>query len=601
MTNRRKKWGVAVAVAVAASALATTASAAGKPAAKSKYGGELTVGIHDTYSTFCVGTIPNHSALGGFRAMYEQLFERTASGEYVGLLASSATPNADYTQWTIKIRQGITFHDGSTLDADVVKLNIDLHSGLYYAQNKASGVSPLFGTPGAGYASTGYGVNSNIINVAKTGDYEIRIDLDHAQNDFIGVLYRAGRYVIRAKSQLTTEDGKSPSATCGSKPVGTGPFKYVSHTTDSIVLEKNTSYWRRNPLNNDKLPYLDKVTFVNIKEPVQRSGAVRSGTVDIAQFPSSDGTFVKDLMQRKSVVTGYKAAPLWYGSWVPNVNKSGSLFKYKNCRLGVAYAIDWNEFNKVRYKGVGTVSGSIVTKGHPMFTTNGAPKYDPAVAKDYVAKCKQDLGGVDPGWSLYADTSNKSVRDAEFLQKYLSDAGFKMGPIDTKEASQHIIDIYANAFGVTQKTLTQGTPAEGGDSAYVSIFFASSAFPKGHKSPVASMIVPVTSKGVTTQTPVGAYYSKVIALSNVDDPKIDELISAAQAEKTKAGAAAKWKLMTTYLMEEGYQIPTVHGTFYTFVNKKSKLMGIGKLPIVKGKSPQIVTNKGLDITGLYFG
>jgi ABC-type transport system substrate-binding protein len=586
MTSRRKKWGIAVAVAVAASAMATSTQAAGTPAAKSKYGGELNIGIHDTYSTWCVGTIPNHSALGGFRAIYEQLFERTSKGEYVGLLASSGTPNADFTQWTIKIRQGIKFHDGSVLNADVVKLNIDLHSGLYSAQNKD--VSATFATPGRGYASTGYGVNANIMNVAKMGEYEIRIDLNQSQNDFLGVLYRAGRYVIRSKSQLVTEDGKSPSPTCGTKPVGTGPFKYVSNTTEQLIVEKNTEYWRTNPANGDKLPYLDRINFINVKEPLQRSTAVRSGTVDIALFPSSDGTFVKDLSKRKSVVTGYRAAYQWFGSWVPNINKANSIFKFKNCRLGVAHAIDWKKFNEVRYKGVGIFSGSIVAKGHPMFTTKGAPKYAPQVAKDYVSKCKADLGGVDPGWSLYADTSSKSIKDAEFLEGYLKAAGFKMGSTDIKEASQHIIDIYANSFGVTQKTLTQGTPAEGGDSAYVSIFFASSAYPTGHKSPVAA-------------TATGKYYSKVIALSNVDDPKIDTLISAAQSAKPGAAANAKWKEMTTYLMEEGYQIPTVHGTFFTFVNNKSKIRGIGRLSLGNGKTPEIVTNKGLDLTGLYFG
>ena len=52
-------------------------------------------------------------------------------------------------------------------------------------------------------------------------------------------------------------------------------------------------------------------------------------------------------------------------------------------------------------------------------------------------------------------------------------------------------------------------------------------------------------------------------------------------------------------MEHGYLIPSVHVNFYTFVNNAKKLGGIGKLQITKGKTPQTVTNKGLDWTGIW--
>lgn len=583
-SRRVRRWGAALAVAIVGSVVATsTGQAASKPSTKAKYGGDIVVGIGDTFPGFCVSQIPNHSALGGFRLIYEQLFERTVAGEYVGALAESGTPNADFTQWTIKLRQGIKFHNGEAFNADAVKLNIDLNSGLYNAQN--SSAPAAFREPGKGYASTGYGVNANIINVAKVDDYTIRIDLNESQNDFLGVLYRAGRYIMRAPAQLRTATG-APEPTCASKAIGTGPYTLVSWTPDSLNVTKNADYWRRHPVNGDKLPYIDNITFINVKEPSQRAAAVRKGTIDAGSFSSSDGTFILDLAKRKSLVTQYKAQPLWFGSWVPNINKTGSIFTSKNCRLAVGYAIDWNAYNKVRLKGLGIVSGSIVTKGHPMFNLENAPKYNVTAAKDYVAKCKTDMGKTDVGWALYADTSTSSQNHEKFLRKYLNDAGFTMLNPDVKEAGQHIGDIYANSFGVTQKTLTQGTPAEGGDSAYVSIFYRSSAFPTGHKSPVAA-------------TAIGKYYSKVIALSNTNDTKIDQLISAAQAATTNAAANAKWREMTAYLQGEGYQLPTVHGTFWTFVNNKAKLRGIGQLPIIKGKTPQVVTNKGLDWTGIW--
>ncbi len=578
--------GVALAIAVAGSAVTASGTHAASNPSKGKYGGEVTVGIADTFPGFCVANIPNHTALGGFRLIYEQLFERTTKGEYVGSLAKSGVPNANFTEWTISLREGISFHDGAPFNADAVKLNIDLNAGLYNVENPSA--PSAFREPGKGYASTGIGVNANIVKVVKVDNLTLKITLNSPQNDFLGVMYRAGRYVMRAPSQLVAPDG-SPSASCAKIPVGTGPFKFESNPSpDELNVVKNENYWRKNPNNGDKLPYLDKVSFINIKEPSQRAAAVRKGTVDAASFDGSAGTFVKDLMNRKSAVKYYESKPVWFGHYIPNVLRKDSPFVHRDCRLAVAHAIDWKQYNKVRNKGLGIYSGSIVTKGHPMYTLKGAPKYNPALAKDYTAKCKTALGGKDPGWSLYADTSTASQNNSKFVQGYLEAAGFKMGNLYIAEAGVHIGEIYANAFGVTQKVLTQGSPAEGGDSAYVSLFFNSTAFPPGHKSPVA-------------QTSWGKYYSKVVALGNHNDAKVDELILAAQSEPNQKLASAKWKAMTEYLQSEGYIIPTVHFSFHTFTSNKSKLGGIGKMPIVKGKLPDVVTNKGIDWTGVWKG
>jgi ABC-type transport system substrate-binding protein len=584
-SRRVKRLGVALAIAVAGSAVTASGTQAASNPSKGKYGGEVTVGIADTFPGFCVSDIPNHTALGGFRLMYEQLFERTTKGEYVGSLAKSGTPNANFTEWTIELREGIKFHDGTPFNADAAKLNIDLNAGLYNAENPTADAA--FVTRGQGFLSTGIGVNANIAKVEKLGDLTIKITLSNPQNDFLGVLYRAGRYVMRAPSQLMDLTTKKRNPNCARQPIGTGPFKFESNPSpDELNVVKNEDYWRKNPNNGDKLPYLDKVSFINIKEPSQRAAAVRKGTVDAASFDGSAGTFVNDLMKRKSAVKYYESKPLWFGHYIPNVLKADSPFVHRDCRLAVANAIDWKQYNKVRNKGLGIYSGSIVTKGHPMYTLKGAQKYNPTLAKEYTAKCKTALGGKDPGWSLYADTSTASQNNAKFVQGYLEAAGFKMGNLYIAEAGIHIGEIYGGP--VTKKTLTQGSPAEGGDSAYVSLFFQGSAYSANSKSPVA-------------KTKWGQDYNKVVALGNHNDVKVDELILAAQAEPNAKVATTKWKAMTEYLQAEGYIIPTIHFSFHTFVNNKSKLGGIGKMPIIKGKLPDIVTNKGIDWTGVWKG
>ena len=59
------------------------------------------------------------------RTVYDPLCLQAADGSVRPYLARSVTPNADYTEWTIALRPGIAFHDGSPLDAEVVKVNLD--------------------------------------------------------------------------------------------------------------------------------------------------------------------------------------------------------------------------------------------------------------------------------------------------------------------------------------------------------------------------------------------------------------------------------------------------------------------------------------------
>ncbi|MCZ7629588.1 MAG: ABC transporter substrate-binding protein [Microthrixaceae bacterium] len=68
------------------------------------------------------------------QTIYDTLTIPDAEGNYVPFLAESVEPNAEYTEWTIKLRDGVTFHDGTALDSTVVKNNIDAWRGKYPAR-----------------------------------------------------------------------------------------------------------------------------------------------------------------------------------------------------------------------------------------------------------------------------------------------------------------------------------------------------------------------------------------------------------------------------------------------------------------------------------
>jgi ABC-type transport system substrate-binding protein len=273
---------VALAAAIAVSTVASTASAASKPQA-GKYGGDAKVAIADTFPGFCVSNNPNNSALMAVRTIYETLVEKSVGGDYIPLLAKSWSASSDLKSWTFTLREGVKFHDGTAFNADSVITNFNYITGRVALAAFAAG--GLAGYARAGYTvGTGSTFSANISKMTKVSDFVVKFDLDRAQNDFPGTLYASGRFVMRAPSQLADKDK------CLKNPSGTGPFKVESSYTlinqDELKVVRNPEYWRT-AANGDKLPYLDSITFTNVKEGSQRAAAVRKGTYDAGQFGSA--------------------------------------------------------------------------------------------------------------------------------------------------------------------------------------------------------------------------------------------------------------------------------------------------------------------------
>ena len=575
-TNRSRvmrRIGVALAATIAVSTVASTAGQAAPVAsAAPKVGGEVKVAIFDTFPGFCVGNNPANSSLMATRTMYEGLVEKTVGGDFVGLLAKSFYPSADLKTWTFDLREGVKFHDGAAFDAAAVVTNFQFITGTA-------------GLAGKTYAlGTNATFSGNIVSYKATGPMQVTFTLFRAQNDFPGTVYASGRTFMRSPAQLV--DG----TTCANKPIGTGPFKMVSFTTDTLVVEKNASYWRKDPVTNAQLPYLDKISFTNVKEGSQRAAAVRKGTYDVGQFSSGgDGTFIKDLRQRKSAVTEYKSAAEYYPSLWLNQGKPGSPFASINARKAVLTCIDSANYIKVRTKGEGTMPKSLVGPKSTMFSTKGYPKF--SVAESKVAL---DLWNAEPGnagktltFSFPADASSQSTGNAIFLQRQWAKCGIT-ATYNVEESAKIIgkafnaspkvaAGEYYNAYDAISILLFEGT-----DVTFNLPFIVTNAYPAGSTNPVAPYF----------RSSLGS----ILGLNHHNDLKVDELFYAGEASADPALAKLKFAEGTAYL-QTNYFMSSIQHQYYTMFTTK-KIVGIGKLKLPEGKTQRIVTNWGIDWAGI---
>ena len=575
-----RRIGVAVAATIAISTLASTGSQAASNPSAPKYGGEVKVGIFDTFPGFCVGNNPANSALMATRTVYETLFEKTRGNDFVGLLAKSASVSADLKTWTVELRPGIKFHNGEAFNAAAAVTNFMNSSGMNFL-----GVAA---TKGAAAATAAYGhtlgtavpFQSNVLKATAVGETTVVYSLDRPQNDFLGTLYASGRGFVRAPAQLIDK------TTCSGIPIGTGPFKAVSFTIDEMIVAKNAEYWRKDPVTGNKLPYIDKITFTNIKESSSRQAAVQRGAIDAAMFSgASEGQYIQALRKQKQLVE-YKSPAEYYPSLWLNQGKPGSPFKSKNARLAVLSCIDRVNWVKTRTKGEGVVSKSLVGPNNIMYTTSGFQKYSVEEAKKYVEAYKAETGATELAFAGPTDTSSVSVGNAKFFQTMMAKCGIKYDFV-TEEGAVIIgkafnpspaAGSHYNAYDSIAILLFEGT-----DTTFNLPFVLTNGFASTSKNPLAGIF----------RTSIGS----ILGLNHHSNTDVDKLFYEGQAAQSKALAASKYKAGTALLQTEAIMGATFYFSYELFAGKS--LGGIGKTPIELKKTQRLMTNWGIDWAGVY--
>jgi len=302
---------------------------------------------------------------------------------------------------------------------------------------------------------------------------------------------------------------------------------------------------------------------------------LKSKSLDIAMFTSAgEVKQIRDLQKNKNVTVIESPEEYYPSIWL---NHRIAPFNNKNARLAVSYAINRVDYNKVRNRDYVSPAKSIVGPANIMYNEKGFIQYDlkkaQAAAAAYKAETGKDLEFSFP----YTAGSTESLANSTQIQKYMTAAGIKMNllPLTTAEIIQRA---FPQQFQAMALLLMEGS---------------GTAF-------VAPFIISDTSGGNQThilrRTPLSVLYG-ILNLSAFQDTVSEELIWQAKATANAAARKRLYARATEQIQSEA-RLTTISYQKYALAYR-SNVKGVGELGLVNGGARKLMTNFGIDFTGVW--
>lgn len=245
-------------------------------------------------------------------------------------LAESFEPNRAADEWTIRLRSGVTFHDGSPLTADDV---------LFTLRRIAD---PKLGLVGLFVADF-----INVPGMRKVDPLTLRVPLTRANVEF--PYFVAGDYMSIIKNGTTSFD----------HPVGTGPFRFEKWKAGQYSLfSRNPDYWQHGT------PYVDALQLLSIPDATARYNALLSGQVDaIESISYAEATSQKQAKQITVLeAQGANMVPIYMAV-------DSAPFDDVRVRQAMRLIANRSQLVEQAQSGYGTVGNDIFGKGLPHYDT----------------------------------------------------------------------------------------------------------------------------------------------------------------------------------------------------------------------------------------
>ncbi len=383
--SRRDFLGRAAALGASA-ALATTL--AGKAfAATPVKGGLLRAGLQGGESTNSLDPALNLSQVtySFCKQWGEFLVRLTPDNKLVNLIAEEIGASKDAKTWTIKVRDGIEFHNGKTVGAEDVAATIERH-----ADEKSK--------------SGALGILKNIKGVKASGK-EVIVSLGDADADF--------PYLMADYHLVIQPNGGKDNPNAG---ISAGPYKVtVNQPGVKHGGERFANYWR-----GDKAGHADQIEIVVINDATARLAALQGGQVHMINRVEPK---VVDLVKRIPGVSIENASGKGYYPF--NMFCDTAPFDSADLRMALKLAMDRDEMLEKILRGYGSVGNDFpINEAYPLFTALEQRKFDPEKAAALYKKSGHS-------GSILLRTSDVAfpgaVDAAQLYQQSAAKAGIKQG------------------------------------------------------------------------------------------------------------------------------------------------------------------------------
>lgn len=338
-----------------------------------------------------------------YTSLCDKLVDITPELEIIPQLATEWEWSEDGLALTMKLREGVTFHDGEPFDAAAVAANIDRSKNLEESRRKSEVAS--------------------IESTEVVDDLTIQINLANPDATLLAQL------ADRAGMMVSPQAAEAAGVDFGNNPVCSGPFKFKERVQqDRIVLEKFADYW-----NADQFSF-DSVTFLPITDGTVRLANLRAGDIDMLErLAATDVASVKsdDSLQLEMAVSlGYQGITVNVGNGDRSQNPLG---QDARVRRALSLAIDREALNQVVFEGVMAAGNQPFPPTSPWYSADfPIPARDVEAAKALLAEAGVENLQIE----LQLSTDPVAQQVGQVIQAMAAEAGITVNIVAKEFATQ---------------------------------------------------------------------------------------------------------------------------------------------------------------------
>lgn len=346
-------------------------------------GGTLVIAVTADAASMHPLEIRSPSNLNYANPIFETLLAFDENGDPQPFLAKSITEDVENLTYTLELNEGIKFHDGTELTAEICKWNLD----LYMEQGVLR--SSFF---------------ANVESVEVTGDYTVVLHLTQWDSTLPNALARQGGYMASKEAYEKNPEG------FGENPVGTGPFQFEAWEHGvSMSFVKFADYWQGEP-------NLDGVRFDVYANELVAQAAVQSGDVHI--MSPTDSTIISDMQSKGYVVYKMRVPQSCYTVCYNCV--SDDPLSDVRVRQAMSYAIDNEALNTALFGDGGAATNQYALVGSTYYNEDVGIQYDLEKAKSLMKEAGYETGFAT---KLTVVNSPRIVEVCQVVADMLSEIG----------------------------------------------------------------------------------------------------------------------------------------------------------------------------------